>query len=88
MFDQGVVGLEPLGAVSAGEGQLVVSLLAVAHDVFRAYFSNSTVGTKVDPVLENIFLVTIQNSDKSTYLRISTEGSVVPDRDVNSVVRH
>ena len=55
VLDQGVVGLEPLAAVSAGEGQLVVSLLAVAHDVFRAYFSNSTVGTEVDPVLE-IFL--------------------------------
>ena len=55
VLDQGVVGLEPLGAISAGEGQLVVSLLAVAHDVLRAYFSNSTVGTKVDPVLQNIF---------------------------------
>ena len=66
VLHQRVVGLEPLAAVSAGEGQLVVSLLAVAHDVFRAYFSNSTVGTEVDPVLENIFLVTIQNSDKST----------------------
>ena len=55
VFDQGVVGLEPLGAMSAGEGQLVVSLLAVAHDVFRPYFSQSTVGTKVDPVLGKIF---------------------------------
>ena len=55
MLDQGVVGLEPLGAVSAGEGQLVVSLLAVTHDVFSANFSNSTVGTEVDPVLEKIF---------------------------------
>ena len=55
VFDQGVVGLEPLGAMSAGEGQLVVSLLAVAHDVLGAYFSNPTVGTKVDPVLQNMF---------------------------------
>ena len=55
VFDQGVVGLEPLGAMSAGEGQLVVSLLAVAHDVLGAYFSDPTVGTKVDPVLQNIF---------------------------------
>ena len=55
MFDQGVVGLEPLGAVSAGESQLVVSLLAVAHDVLRPYFSQSTVGTEVDPVLGKIF---------------------------------
>ena len=54
VLDQGVVGLEPLGAMSAGEGQLVVSLLAVAHDVFSANFSNSTVGTEVDPVLQNI----------------------------------
>ena len=62
VFDQGVVGLEPLGAMSAGEGQLVVSLLAVAHDVFRAYFSNSAVGTKVDPVLEIIqFIITIED---------------------------
>ena len=53
MFDQGVVGLEPLGAMSAGEGQLVVSFLAVTHDIFRAYFSQATVGTKVDPVLGN-----------------------------------
>ena len=53
VFDQGVVGLEPLGAMSAGKGQLVVSFLAVTHDVFRAYFSQPTVGTKVDPVLGN-----------------------------------
>ena len=44
--------------MSAGKGQLVVSFLAVAHDVFRAYFSQPTVGTKVDPVLGNIFLLT------------------------------
>ena len=55
MFDQGVVRLESLAAESAGKGQLIVSFLAVAHDVFRAYFSHPTVGTEVDPILENIF---------------------------------
>ena len=59
VLHQRVVGLEPLAAVSAGEGQLVVSLLAVAHDVFRAYFSNSTVGTEVDPVLKIFFIFKI-----------------------------
>ena len=51
VLDQGVVGLEPLSTVSAGEGKLAVLLLAVIHDVLGAYLSNSTVRAKVDPVL-------------------------------------
>ena len=51
VFHQGVVGLEPLAAVSAGEGQLVVVLLAVAHDVLRSDLPDSTIRTEVDSVL-------------------------------------
>ena len=51
VLHQRVVRLEPLAAVSAGKGHLVVVLLAVTHNLLGSDLSYSTVWAEVDPVL-------------------------------------
>ena len=88
VLHQRVVRLEPLAAVSAGEGHLVVVLLAVTHNLLGSDLSYSTVRTEVDPVLGNIMIYSLVLVLAVCNLRIATEGGVVPDGDVDPVVRH
>ena len=65
-----LVWCPPLVALSAGEGQVVVALPAVGHDVLCPDPPLAAVRAEVDPVLG-----------------VAAEWGVVPDGNVDSVVR-